>query len=409
MSNVIMICVDSLRRDRLMAYGYPINTTPFLNEYFGNSYKFNAISPSTWTPTVFASIFSSLYPWEHKVLRDRKGELIEGYKVKSSGLLKFKDYYKVCITGNPWIHPRYNISKDFDYVNYVKKSWYAEDLNNTMLESIPVLKEKEKFLLFLHYMDVHEPYDETFMDKVNIAELKKNYGDGEIDIERLKRVHKGNEEKYKIGNRKWTWLEENIYYNASILKVDHYVAEAINMLEESNLLENAIIILFADHGEDMRDHGRINYPRHGHSLYNEILSVPLIIKSDIPIAFDPAEYVELRTLFGFIYDIIQGNSLEKYSIKDIVSHVAYKDEIYSIIDRKQRLKYIHNFTKNSSELYDLKNDWYELHNITSKMDIIGHYHGMIKKIVDPGDDFKRSPLRDLWHQVFKNKDKEIEK
>lgn len=356
MANLILICVDSLRRDRLSYYGYPLKTTPYLDKYFADSYKFNAISPSTWTPTVIASILSSLYPWEHNVLRVRANQLAERYNVYSSGLLLFKDYYKICITSNPWLHPIFNIPKDFDDVKFVSNSWYAEDLNKILSNTLMELK-RDNNLLFLHYMDVHEPYDTTFKNKV--------------DVNLLSEIHKSDLNENLIisrGEHQWTLIDEYVNYISSILKADYHIYEALKMLEQTGILKDSLIVLFSDHGEDLRDHGRTTFPRHGHSLYNELIAVPLIIKTNSSIEFDSRAYIEMRMLFYFLHDIIEGVNLHKYKTDEIFTYVALGEEMGSLIDNNSGMKYIYNFNSKTSELYEFRKDWFEKENLANHLD-----------------------------------------
>ena len=67
--NVIFIAFDGLQAKHLHSYGYSLNTTPNLDKFLDKSYLFtNAVSPAPWTVPAFMSVFTSMYPSEHKVV-----------------------------------------------------------------------------------------------------------------------------------------------------------------------------------------------------------------------------------------------------------------------------------------------------------------------------------------------------
>lgn len=352
MKNVILVCIDSLRRDRLAQYGYPFDYMPECRKFLGDGYALNAVTPSTWTPTVFSSIFSGLYPWEHKVLRDMILHPSEIYTAESKCLMLFKAHYRMMITGNPWMHSQYGVVKDFHEVVYTQDSWDGGKIFEALSGNINKLKRVPRFLLFLHYMDVHTPYDTALSTLIDSRTLKELHGDSpirSIDPQKNER----------------TLLEENVAYNSSILKMDRYLAQAFALLDDAGVLNKSAIVFFGDHGEELRDHGRVLYPRHGHSLYNEMIFVPCIIKTDRPLDISKDEYIELKDVLNILKSSMKGESLKGYARERLYSYVEELATIGSVFDVKKKKKCIVNFTRQTTELYDWELDWAEKYDLSS--------------------------------------------
>ena len=74
------------------------------------------------------------------------------------------------------------------------------------------------------------------------------------------------------------------YYAAAVRRVDQHIGGVIRALESEGILEDTLIILSADHGEELGEHGGML--SHGRTLYRELLHVPLILR--LPGGLSPA-------------------------------------------------------------------------------------------------------------------------
>ncbi len=249
--NVVVIVIDTLRSDKLDAYGYEKITAPFLTELSKKSILFeNAFSGSSWTSPATASIFTSMYPFQHNVLMgvlahinakknypdisiDRIPEEIE----TMPEVFKKSGYSTFAISDNFNIGKKQGFDQGFDKM--ITDSYKgAEKVHSDLLSWKEEILKSKKYFLYLHYMDPHGPYH-------------------------------AREPWYKDpGNRKLEPLEA---YDSEISYVDSYIRKAY---EEFGWDENTVVIVTADHGEGLWDHGRQG---HGFSLYREEIQVPLII------------------------------------------------------------------------------------------------------------------------------------
>jgi arylsulfatase A-like enzyme len=182
-----------------------------------------------------------------------------------------------------------------------KKIWfndYYQDskvVNETAFEWLD-RRGDERFFLFLHYMDPHDPYFEHPYDGVGIARVSMPEPDPKLK-ERLASLYRG-----------------------EIEYLDAQFGELLAKLEEKGLYDDTVIALTADHGEEFDDHGGF---WHGLTLYDEQIHVPLLIKwarrSDPPaerVATGLARSIDIApTLLGAaglpIPDSMQGTDLRK--------------------------------------------------------------------------------------------------
>ncbi len=263
-TRVIMIGVDTLRADHLGCYGYSRDTSPTIDKLASEGTLFEqCISTSPWTFTSFGSMFTGKYPSAsgattvNKFLRNEEDTFAEA--MSRNGFLT------CAVTNNVWFSPSFNLLQGFDnhrdFDNVAGMSLdYAQNwlMNNRDVDC----------LLFVHLIDPHLPYSppgdyahkfdpdyrgpyETFFNGI------EDYRAGKLEI-----TPKLNEHLIDL-------------YDGEIAYMDNALGEFLNSLETNRLMDGATIILAADHGEEFLDHGSFE---HGHSMYNELLHVPLIIK-----------------------------------------------------------------------------------------------------------------------------------
>lgn len=296
--NVLLVIVDSLRVDHLGISGYHRNTSPNIDKLAKEGVFFpNSICTAPRTIPSIGSILTGLYPHssglrlEGKILtKFISASVIDRLKpnvVTLQEILKSHGYRTI---GNDIEMYDTGIEKGFDAFNLLrwrisnkikrtfKKAidWNyeinpAEALTNLAINQIKKLGNK-KFFLYLHYVGLHwpynppKPYDEMF-DTSYKGKHTFNEVDGAISRGDL------------IFNNPLP-KEENehatAHYDGSIRFVDTQIGRLLKYLEDSNLMNDTLIILSADHGEGLGEHNL--YFQHGEYLYEETVKVPLILK-----------------------------------------------------------------------------------------------------------------------------------
>jgi arylsulfatase A-like enzyme len=264
--NIVLIVIDTLRSDHLPFYGYERNTAPFLWELSRQSAVFeNAFSASSWTSPATASIFTSLYPWQHGVLMGllaiRQAQAIDpdvtinripDEAVTIGEVLKENGYLTYGLADNLNIGKRQGFDQGFDkFRTYMYKE--APNVNTVVKSWRKQLMDGGKYFLYLHYMEPHAPYharEPWFGQYYDEPDVEGEAGDRARDQRRRKRI---------------------AAYDSEINFVDQHIKELFELFQWDR---DTLLIITSDHGEGLWDHGLM---AHGKTLFREEIQVPLLI------------------------------------------------------------------------------------------------------------------------------------
>ena len=262
--NVLFILIDTLRADRVGAYGYERATTPNIDALAARGIRFEQVeSQSSWTKASMASLWTGLLPAQTGVLRFSHA-LPEEVKLPSE-IFQEAGFRTAGVWRNGWIASNFGFDRGFDVYtrpmpnnpsnNLRRNSPSSHRLEGTDLDATQAGVEfltgsrDQPFFLYLHYMDVHQYlYSDT----------SPVYGSSFSDI-----------------------------YDSALHWVDQNVGALVAALKGEGLLDNTVIIIASDHGEAFFEHGDEG---HGRTLYWEVQGVPLIVA--LPIAIDGGIVVE---------------------------------------------------------------------------------------------------------------------
>jgi arylsulfatase A-like enzyme len=347
--NVVLIVVDDLRADHLTTYRYPRDTAPFVDELARRGVVFdNVISQSSWTKTSMASMLSSLDPDAHGVRRTT--DVLSNDVVLLPELLRAAGYRTLCVHGNPWMAPKFGFNQGYDY--FVYSHWQNEDMSGRRVtrEGIQWLgaKPAEPFFLYLHFMDVHAPFE--------VPDGFDVFGDTPEDA-----------------------------YDDSILYVDAQLRELYSKLDALGVLDETWFVFTADHGEEFRVEGT-HVAGHGATLYEQVLHVPLVFhrRNRTERATRLARQVRLIDVAPTILDlagIAPPETMRGVSLKanlegddagaDLVAisrvggnDVAPDKDLFSFSTAK--FKYILDLAHGTEELYDRAADPLETRNVAEQ-------------------------------------------
>ncbi len=260
---IFMIGADTLRADYV---GKNINgnsLTPNIDLFKKKSVDFtNAYSQSSWTLPAFMSLFTSLYEFNHGVTRGASLDQEKPFLVRELS----KNFLTFSYNGGAFVGKKYGFSRGYDLYTSLA-SLIRSGSGKIMFDTAIKLIERTDFpdlFLFLHTYQLHSPYapDLEFLYKINSEPELLKFG-GYHAKKKYKRV----DEKIVRASRE--------LYQAEILEFDHYFGEFIRKLKVMGLYDSSMIIFMSDHGEEFYEH---NAWTHGHSLYNELIKIPLIIK-----------------------------------------------------------------------------------------------------------------------------------
>jgi len=269
--NVILISLDTLRPDHLGCYGYSRNTSPNIDSLAADSALFrNTFATSPWTLPSHVSLMTSLNCINHQVYQN--SQKMDPSILTLADILRTRGYFNGAITGGGFVSGLYGFSKGFDSYHVrgqIQEKNSAEIAGRAALDWIDRHRDRN-FFLFLHTYQIHNPYFSPA--PYNKLFLEKGSALTKIDLSQYRFNH---ENRYKPVEED---LRQNIIdlYDGEIRYTDESLIKPLmSKLKKLHLYENSMIILTSDHGEEFYEHKAW---QHTHSVYNEIIKVPLIIK-----------------------------------------------------------------------------------------------------------------------------------
>jgi arylsulfatase A-like enzyme len=287
--NVILISLDTTRADRLGLYGARDGITPEIDRFFAQgSVRFEQVfAPQPWTLTSHLTLLTSLHPTVHGVNKERT--LAPGVPTLAR-LLRERGWITFALVDSvPWMEPRFGLDRGFDVY---RRTRAAANARQARLEALLDDLQHERFFLFLHYYDAHSdrdgiPYRCGPEDAAAFAGWYRGDFDGTNAA-----GESGTDLLWKMNHRGETLPEEDLRYVASLYDaglrtLDRTLGELFRGLERRGILEDTVVVLTADHGEEFQEHGRM---WHGQSVYGEMMHVPLVIRW--PAGLDTGKVIE---------------------------------------------------------------------------------------------------------------------
>jgi arylsulfatase A-like enzyme len=289
-TSLVLVTIDTLRRDHLDLHGYGRETAPRLRALAREGVTFaNAVTPIPKTAPALSSLLTGRYPKHHEVRHNLTDSLPADVHTLAETLAA-RGYATAAFVGN-WVLSRkaevpVRLDRGFaEYDDRLEKAEAkrpkifeqpAEPLTNealAWLESRP----KEPFFLWVHYMDPHGPYDppEPWRSRFHSAEPSwipewNPQRDFPSPVFYL---------------TEWNLLDGpdrhdlNLHvdrYDGEIAYADHEIGRLLDALRAHGLLDRTLVVATADHGESFGEHGV--YFEHGLDLYDENVRVPLVVR-----------------------------------------------------------------------------------------------------------------------------------
>ncbi|HET9063373.1 MAG TPA: sulfatase, partial [Candidatus Binatia bacterium] len=316
--NMLLLTIDTLRADRIGAYGYDRARTPALDGLARQGALFErAIAQSSWTRPSFGSLFTSRYPSDHqaawRLLKNAPGERQSLYNrplradlPTVAEILDAGGYLTIGVNTNVQTSRLFGFDHGFDHyidvsrplsvltdsvacrarglgLSKLCRRWSAVSpdypylTGDRVLEIFHAVAERLEnssgpFFLWLHLMDPHVPYR---------AHDGSDRSMGYDDIERLLAGADGAVDATR---------ETGAMYDAAVAFADRCVGELLARLDGSDSLVKTAVVVTSDHGEELLERWRAERDRpdplryyyrgygHGHTMYDELLRVPMILR-----------------------------------------------------------------------------------------------------------------------------------
>ncbi|MGH7658135.1 MAG: sulfatase-like hydrolase/transferase [Gemmatimonadales bacterium] len=331
--NVLLIILDTVRAASMSLYGYERPTTPNLDRWAAGGTVFEeALAPAPWTLPSHGTMFTGHWPHElsarwqiplddsyptlAEVLRG-EGYVTAGfvanhyYTTRESGLSRgFLHYDDLPITAVQVLrssllgqvvegmafHGRY----EYDPERTTHRRT-ATEIRRAFLEWFPRAEGKPWFV-FLNFFDAHKPYwtHEPFASRLTSSSQ-------DVDL-----------------------------YDQSILYLDHEIGLLLRELKRRGELENTLVIVTSDHGEQFGQHGMFG---HGNGLYRRVLRVPLVVglPGRVPGGERVTQAVSLRDLAPTIFELagIADSTIPGVSLTATWGNGgSYPDTVFSEMEEK---------------------------------------------------------------------------
>lgn len=321
--NIFLVILDAVRPDHLSCYGYRRKTTPNIDNLAEEGVLFeNAISPAGWTPPAHASLFTGLFPSQHGL---GHGSLYLNQRFPAlAAILRSSGYETIGISNNPWVSHATGLDRGFAIFHevYYKKGSLLETLrfaiqklsaiigntdddgaHRTNHLALTYLSQRERegrpFFIFINYLESHLPYKvprpyATLFGKPARGRINQDwrrYVSGRVamdedDFESLKSL-----------------------YDGAISYLDAKIEELVSCLRQREMLDETVVIITSDHGDNFGDHGLMG---HELGLYDSLLRIPLIIRYPplFPAGRRVTEQVQLLDIFTTILEILGHEGVE---------------------------------------------------------------------------------------------------
>jgi arylsulfatase A-like enzyme len=263
--NVVLVVLDSLRRDHLGVFGYERPTSPTIDRLAREGVLLrDIIAAAPQTAPAVASLFTGLYPHAHGIQLYSYNQSFDPVRSPASPELdsrfpvlaeRFRTagYATFALVENPWIKPEFGFARGFDHFDSIE-SWDGRHISGRFGSLLNDGSTTRPFFAYLHYMDVHAPYFASGATRGLYAPFQGPpvFGNGLFPLLRA------DEKTYALD-----------LYDERLNVLDELVRGLIEVLTREGLRDNTLLVVTADHGEEFLEHRGLG---HGTSLYAELIN-----------------------------------------------------------------------------------------------------------------------------------------
>lgn len=273
--HLVLVTIDTLRADRLGAYGYPRDTTPTIDAVAAEGAVFErAYSSSPVTDRSLPTLLGGLYPSMYTEALDFEAHELAERRVLFPERLQAAGWRTVVVSSTE-IFERDNLDQgidDLDLRAVAKKN--ANVVTSFALEKLRAharMHPSTPLFLWVHYYDPHGPYE--------APRKYRRWDDG----------------------GKSTAENRSDRYDAEVAYVDDELARIVAALQHLAMWDRTVFVVTSDHGEEFMDHGGWY---HAEELYDESVHVPLVVRVPGVAARRIAEPVGLVDLGPTLVDLV---------------------------------------------------------------------------------------------------------
>jgi arylsulfatase A-like enzyme len=272
--NILFVSIDSLRADHVSCYGYAKPTTPHLDRLAAEGVRFHrALANAPWTLPSHITMLTGQEVGVHNVLTEKTA--LADSAVTIAEVLRDHGYRTIGVASAPYLKSTFGFGQGFQTYDEelaqvdFKESHEAVTAKKAVNKALDAIKKHRRhpWFVFLHLWDVHydytppAPFDRRFVDP--------NYR-GDFPMKNWEKNR-----QFKVGMDPADFAYVLAQYDGEVAWVDEQLGRLFTALREWGLDQNTIVVVTSDHGDELLDHGQKG---HGHSLFDELVWVPLIVK-----------------------------------------------------------------------------------------------------------------------------------
>ncbi|MDP2310011.1 MAG: sulfatase [Pseudomonadota bacterium] len=324
--NVVLLVVDTLRRDHVGAYGYARDTTPHLDALAGQGVRFSrAWSTSSWTLPAHASLFTGLHPSVHGAIEAHPR--LELGPATLAGALDRRGYRTVGLSANAWVSGGTGLDRGFERFAFLGDQGLVSQLLLPLCFARPpdlggraltkaataAIEEAanagEPLFLFVNYLEAHEPLGslpEEALSRFSPTPLDPTLGRAWLrDMPRSwSRCTDGSVGELRCRDGLYRASPDRVRgvvdrYDAGIAYVDARIGEVWAAVERAGLDDDTLFVVTSDHGEHVGEDGRL-----GHMVWldDALLEIPLVAR--FPRRFGPGTVDDTPVDLAWLHDWI---------------------------------------------------------------------------------------------------------
>jgi arylsulfatase A-like enzyme len=291
--NLLLVVVDTLRQDHLGCYGYPLPTSPSIDALAASGTRFEAAyATAPWTKPSVASMLTGLYPPAHG-LEGHQRHLLPALETVAERL-SGAGYATAATVSHVLLSARVGFGQGFD--RYLESAAGGPDHLSTpevTRQAVAFLEElgggERPFFLLAHYFDPH--YNYRPHPEYGLAPPSAGRLDGSQGIGALRQM------AADLSPEEVAYLRA--LYDGEIRYTDEGIGALLAALDRLGLADHTVVVLTADHGEELLDRGWIGHTR---TLYQELVRVPLVIRRPGARPRSVAQPVSLVSLAATLFD-----------------------------------------------------------------------------------------------------------
>ncbi|HWP64851.1 MAG TPA: sulfatase-like hydrolase/transferase [Candidatus Limnocylindria bacterium] len=397
--NVVVVVIDALRADHLGCYGYARPTSPAIDALAERGTRFEqAVTPSPWTLPAMATLWTGLLPAVHGAVQASdmhawvRGEgfqptaVLDVSRTTLAEVLSEHGLATAGFVAGSYPSAVFGMGQGFD--TFVDRGLFGPRMQVEALWAWLESAAPARFFAYLHIMSVHSPYEAPSADPRAIPAGERGAAVRALLAEERRRWAALAFDPEYAGTLDGSWAtlqqirrSERLpaprdlahlvaLYDQGIRYTDHWVGELVAGLEARGLARSTFVVLTADHGEELGEHGGLEHTR---TFYDEVMRVPLVVVAPGMAPRVVTTQVGLLDVFPTVLDLlgitppvpVQGLSLrpalegQALPERDMLGEASQVSGLAAL--RTARHKYV--VGSHGEELYDLRADPAERHNL----------------------------------------------